>query len=118
LGKIEEQVKRVSNKFDVIDRETEKRAWYFYKHIPDTTPALIELKQILTENYRSFELSLRKEDLKLACKYCILQLEAVLLNVDLPSILNWINNDATKKAHYSQPFFLETRLVLTEIFLN
>ncbi|MCG3166431.1 MAG: hypothetical protein POELPBGB_02210 [Bacteroidia bacterium] len=105
LGKIEEQVKRVSNKFDVIDSETEKRALFFYKGIPETSPKLYELKQILSENYINFELSLRKEDLKLSCKYVILQLEAVLLYIDVPAILTWINTDANRKTKYKDPIF-------------
>lgn len=93
------QVKRVTDKYDIIDKEIEQRAKKFYEDFPTTTPTLLELKDVLIKNLGLFELSLKKEDHKLASKYCILQLEGIL-NLFEHELISWEENNPTRE--YSQ----------------
>ncbi len=97
LGKIEEQVNRVANKFDVIDKETEKRARYFYKDFPATTPVLNELKVALTKSYEFYDYNLKKEDHKQSAKYSIVQLEGVLNYLE-QNLIAWIEEDESRNS--------------------
>jgi hypothetical protein len=118
LEKIEAQVRKIANKFDVIDKESEKRAWYFYKNFPTTTPALVELKTALTKNYELYEINLKREDHKQAARYAIIQLEGVL-NFLEQSLINWIEKNAEQKTDsYGKPFFQTEKEYKGQKYIN
>ena len=95
IAMIEDQVKRVANKFDIIDKETEKRAKYFYHDFPETTLILIELKSALIKSYELYDYNLKKEDHKQAAKYAIIQLEGALNYLE-QTMINWIEEDTER----------------------
>lgn len=100
-----DQVKRVTQKFDLIDKEIEERAKHFYIDFPTTTNNLAELKKVLIKSRELFELSLKKEDHRLASKYAIVQLEG-LLNLFETELINWEEENPTRE--YSQKSFIQT----------
>ena len=96
-----EQVNRVTNKFDIIDEEIEKRAKSFYLDFNSTD----DLKTELIKNYELFELSLKKEDHKLASKYVIVQLEGIL-NLFEQELIAFEENNPERE--YSQLKYIST----------
>ncbi|MDI9877931.1 hypothetical protein [Flectobacillus longus] len=94
-----DQVTRVTNKFDIIDSIIEKRASHFYNDFPTTNLTLTELKKVLIKNLELFELSLKKEDHRLASKYLIVQLEGIL-NLFEPELI--LFEEANPTRQYSQ----------------
>lgn len=106
LEKIETHVRKISNKFDVIDKESEQRARSFYKDFPTTTPQLTELKAALIKSYELFDMNQKREDHKQAAKYAIIQLEGVL-NLLEPRLIEWEEKNPTRE--YSQLRYIVER---------
>ena len=101
-----DQFKRVNQKFDVIDKEIEDRAIFFYKDLKLTSFVSLEFKNMLIKNFELFELSLKKEDHKLASKYAIVQLEGIL-NIFEQDLIIWETNNPTRQ--YSQFNYITTQ---------
>lgn len=100
-----DKVNRVTYKFDVIDEIIEKRALYFYRDFPTNNSTLEELKKQLTRNFELFELSVKKENSRLASKYLVLQIEGILNLFEQHLILFEENNPSRP---YSQINFIKT----------
>lgn len=100
-----DQMSRVTNKFDIIDGVIEQRALNFYNDFPTTNDVLIELKKVLIKSFELFELSLKKEDHRLASKYSIVQLEGIL-NLFEQELILWEEANPTRK--YSQIRYIKT----------
>ncbi len=97
LGKIEDHVRRVARKFDVIDQESEKKAHFFYKDFPTSNQTLTDLKKSLVKNHALFDNAYKNENNILASKYSIIQLEGVLNYLE-PQLI------AFEEANPNRPF--------------
>ncbi len=100
-----DQVNRVTNKFDIIDSVIENRALHFYKEFPTSNTTHQELKKVLIKSLELFELSLKKEDHRLASKYLIVQLEGIL-NLFEAELILYEENNPTRQ--YSQLSYIAT----------
>ncbi len=73
-----DKVNKANLKYDVIDSTIKMRASSFYGSFVPNTDELKHLKKNSIKCFEQYELSLKKEDHRLASKYLIMQLEGFL----------------------------------------